>query len=186
MAIHPVHRRLALAAALTALAAAPACGAKTSTPAQSSTGSASASTPAASAPAAASTTAPGSATPPADSAPGVARWVDLKPGQCLAAPPPTDPAEVNVTTVECAKPHAAEVYLRVNIPVDAAVTGTANAQCETGLTQYAGVSSVGGHYSIGYLIDSDQDRTANNPYPSTLICLLQGAQGQPLTGSAHR
>jgi hypothetical protein len=37
-----------------------------------------------------------------------------------------------------------------------------------------------------YLIDSNQDRTSNNPLPSTVICLLQAADGGPLTGSAHR
>ena len=110
----------------------------------------------------------------------------MKPGQCLAAPPPTDPAVVIVDIVDCAKPHSAEVFLRVSIPVDAAVTGTAEAQCANGLTRYAGISSAAGQYSVTYLIDSDQDRTSNNPLPSTLICLLQGAQGQPLTGSAHR
>ena len=37
-----------------------------------------------------------------------------------------------------------------------------------------------------YLIDSNQDRTSNNPLPSTVICLLQSANGHPLTGSARR
>lgn len=92
---------------------------------------------------------------------------------------------VIVDIVDCAKPHSAEVYLRVNIPVDAAVTGTANTQCETGLPQYTGTSSTSGQYTITYMIDSDQDRTSNNPLPSTLICLLQSPAGKPLTGSAR-
>lgn len=91
-----------------------------------------------------------------------------------------------VDLVDCAKPHAAEVYLRVPIPVDAAVTGTANAQCESGLAQYTANASAAGQYLTTYMIDSDQDRTSNNPLPSTLICLLRGTQGQALTGSAHR
>jgi hypothetical protein len=39
---------------------------------------------------------------------------------------------------------------------------------------------------VTYLIDSGQDRTSNNPLPSTVICLLQSASGQPLTESARR
>ena len=118
-------------------------------------------------------------------APGTTRWTDLRPGQCLVEPPPTDPAVVTVTVVDCGKPHLAEVYGRVNVPVDAAVTGTASNQCETGFAQYTGHPSTGSAYTITYLIDSDQDRTSNNPLPSTVICLLQGGQGQSLNGSAH-
>lgn len=177
MVINHAHRGLALAASLAVLAAVPACSGKSTPP------------PTAGQPKATSTVAPDAApSPPSPSsgtAPATARWTELKPGQCLAAPPPTDPAVVIVDIVDCAKPHSAEVFLRVSIPVDAALTGTANAQCETGLAQYTGSSSAAGQYAITYLIDSDQDRTSNNPLPSTLICLIQGSQGQPLTGSAH-
>jgi hypothetical protein len=38
-----------------------------------------------------------------------------------------------------------------------------------------------------YLVDADQDRTSENPTaPGTLICLVEGANGRPLTGSARR
>ena len=104
----------------------------------------------------------------------------------VAAPPSTDPAEVTVTVVDCTTPHLAETYLRADIPVDAAVTTTANQQCGAGFTQYTGLSLDGSPYTINYLIDSEQDRTSNNPLPSTVICLLQGAQGQSLTESARR
>ena len=114
------------------------------------------------------------------------KWIDLKAGDCLAAPPSSDPAEVTVTVVDCATPHLAEVYLRANIPVDTAVTGTANQQCETGLLDYTGAPLSGSGYTISYLIDSEQDRTSNNPLPSTVICLLQGAQGQSFTASARQ
>lgn len=114
------------------------------------------------------------------------KWIDLKVGDCLAAPPSSDPAEVTVTVVDCATPHLAEVYLRANIPVDTAVTGTANQQCETGLLDYTGAPLSGSAYTISYLIDSEQDRTSNNPLPSTVICLLQGAQGQSFTASARQ
>jgi hypothetical protein len=113
------------------------------------------------------------------------KWIDLKAGDCLAGPPSTDPAEVTVTVVDCSTPHLAEAYLRADIPVDAAVTTTANQQCGAGFTQYTGLSVNGSPYTINYLIDSEQDRTANNPLPSTVICLLQSAQGQSLTQSAH-
>lgn len=115
-----------------------------------------------------------------------APWIELQPGDCLAGPPPTDPAEVTVTIVDCATAHAAETYLRAELPVDAAVSDTATAQCEAGFARYTGAALPGSGYAIAYLIDSEQDRTSNNPYPSTVICLLQNAQGQPLTGPARR
>ncbi len=113
-------------------------------------------------------------------------WVDLDTGECLADPPPTDPAVVMVNVVDCATPHLAEVFLRAALPVDAAVTDVANSKCDVGFNQYTGKSITGSPFSITYLIDSEQDRTSNNPYPSTVICVLQGAKGQTLTGSAHR
>lgn len=116
--------------------------------------------------------------------PRTEKWIDLKVGDCLADAPPTDPAVVMVTLVDCSQPHLAETFVRAPIPVDAALEGTANAQCETGFVQYTGRASAGSPYTITYMIDSDQDRTFNNPLPSTVICLLQGAQGQSLTGSA--
>ncbi|MDT5390005.1 MAG: hypothetical protein QOE04_3646, partial [Mycobacterium sp.] len=33
---------------------------------------------------------------------------------------------------------------------------------------------------------SRQDRTSDNPLPSTVICLLQAADERPTTGSAHQ
>ena len=116
----------------------------------------------------------------------IEKWITLRVGDCLAGPPPVDPAVVTVTVVDCAQPHLAEVFLRVNIPVDAAVTGIANQQCEAGLAQYTGLAANNPPFAISYLIDSEQDRTSNNPYPSTVICLLQDAQGQARTASARR
>ena len=117
--------------------------------------------------------------------PRTEKWIDLKPGDCLAEPPSTDPAVVTVPIVDCSQTHMAETFLRAPIPVDAALEGTANTQCEAGFVEYTGRPSAGSPYSITYLIDSHQDRTYNNPLPSTVICLLQGAQGQSLTGSAR-
>lgn len=115
----------------------------------------------------------------------VTKWFALQPGDCLAGPPPTDPAAVEVTVVDCATPHLAEVFLRAAIPVNAAVSDTGNGQCDEGFQQYTGVPLAGSGYTLAYLIDSEQDRTDNNPYPSTVICMLQGATGQSLTGSAR-
>jgi hypothetical protein len=115
----------------------------------------------------------------------IAKWFELQPGDCLAGPPPTDPAVVEVTLVDCATPHLAETFLRAEIPVNAAVGETGNTQCEAGFTPYTGIALTGSPYAIAYLIDSEQDRTTNNPFPSTVICLLQGAQGQSLIGSAR-
>ena len=115
----------------------------------------------------------------------IAKWFELQPGDCLAGPPPTDPAVVEVTLVDCATPHLAETFLRAEIPVNAAVGETGNAQCEAGFTPYTGILLAGSPYAIAYLIDSEQDRTTNNPFPSTVICLLQGAQWQSLIGSAR-
>lgn len=124
-----------------------------------------------------------STAPPA--APRTENWTKLEAGDCLAEAPPTDPAVVMVTLVDCSQPHLAETFLRAPIPVDAALDGTASTNCEAGFVEYTGGPSAGSPYSITYLIDSDQDRTFNNPLPSTVICLLQDPQGQPLIGSAR-
>ncbi len=124
-------------------------------------------------------------TPAPTQPPRTVKWIELQPGDCLAELPSSDPAVVTVTLVDCSQPHLAETFLRAPIPVDAALEGTANAQCEAGLLQYTGRASAGSPFTVSYLIDSDQDRTANNPLPSTVICLLQGAQGQALEGSAR-
>lgn len=123
--------------------------------------------------------------PPTTLAPRTVNWTALNAGDCLADAPPTDPAVVMVTLVDCSQPHLAEVFLRQAIPVDAALDGTANDRCQAGYTQYTGTSPAGSPYAITYLIDSDQDRTFNNPLPSTVICLLQNAKGEQLTGSAR-
>jgi hypothetical protein len=109
------------------------------------------------------------ASPTPTKAPRTEKWINLQVGDCLADVPPTDPAVVEVTVVDCSQPHMAETFVRAPIPVDAALDGTATAQCEAGFVQYLGRASAGTPYLIGYLIDSDQDRTANNPLPSTVI-----------------
>ena len=113
------------------------------------------------------------------------KWVDLGVGDCVATVPAVELGEVTAELVDCATPHQAEVYLLAPIAVNAAITDVANQECAAGLTPYAG-QSAGTTFTVTYLIDSRQDRTSNNPLPSTVICLLQAADGQPLTASAHR
>lgn len=129
-------------------------------------------------------TATGNATPPLSS--HTEKWIDLQTGECVADLPPADLSRVTITVVDCGTAHLAEVYLRAPMAVDTAIANVANHDCTDGFAPYTGKSLAGSPFSITYLIDSNQDRTAANPLPSTLICLLQAAGGQPLTESAHR
>jgi hypothetical protein len=114
------------------------------------------------------------------------KWIDLQVGDCLAEPPPSDPSVVSVTVVDCATAHAAEVYLRGPLAVNAAIADVANRECAAGFSEYTGRPVDAGSFAVTYLIDSNQDRTSDNPAPSTVICLLQAANGRPLTASARR
>jgi hypothetical protein len=114
------------------------------------------------------------------------KWIDLQVGECVTDLPPADLSRVTVNVVDCATAHLAEVYLRAPMTVDTAIANVANKDCNAGFAPYTGQSVAGSPFSITFLIDSNQDRTGANPTPSTLICLLQGASGQPLTGSARR
>lgn len=125
------------------------------------------------------------ATPPTSKAATVEKWIDLQVGECLADPPPTDPSVVTVSVVDCAVAHAAEVYLRADVEVNAAVADIADRECDAELTRYTS-QAVGGPLVVTYLIDSNQDRTSANPLPSTVICVLTASNGAPLTGSVRR
>jgi hypothetical protein len=118
--------------------------------------------------------------------PHTVKWIDLQVGDCVADLPPADLSRVTVSVVDCATAHLAEVYLRAPTAVNTAIANVANRDCAAGFAPYTGRSVDGSPFSITYLIDSNQDRTGANPMPSTVICLLQAASGQPLTGSAHR
>jgi hypothetical protein len=91
---------------------------------------------------------------------------------------------VTVDLVDCAAPHQAEVYLLAPIAVNAAVTDVANHVCSAGVAPYTGQPASA--FAVTYLIDSRQDRTSDNPLPSTVICLIQGVDERPVTGSAHK
>lgn len=135
---------------------------------------------------AAVTTTPTVAAPSPAQGPKTEKWIELQVGDCLADPPPSDPSVVSVSVVDCAIAHAAEVYLRADVQVNAAIADVADRQCETGFARYTGRSVGGGPLAVTYLVDSNQDRTSANPLPSTVICLLQASNGGPLTGSARR
>ena len=128
---------------------------------------------------------PAPAAAPATRPPRSEKWIALKVGDCLSDPPPSDPSIVIVMVVDCAAGHAAEVYARVPVAVNAAVADVADRECAAGFTGYIGQTVATSPFTITYLIDSNQDRTVDNPWPSTVICLLQGAGGGPLTGSAR-
>lgn len=168
----------AVSASLTALAVLPSCAAHSSHPGQ---GSPSRPPTTTAAPAVETTT----AVAPTPVRP-TKKWIDLAVGDCLADLPPTDPSVLSVTVVDCAAAHHGEVYFRAPVAVNAAIADVANQQCATRFPQYTGQSLNGSPYTITYLIDSNQDRTSANPTPSTVICLLQGSNGQALTGSARR
>ena len=126
------------------------------------------------------------AAPPTPQGPTIEKWIELQVGECLADPPPTDPSVVTVSVVDCATAHAAEVYLRVDVEVNAAIADVADRECDAGFKRYTGQSVAGTPFVVSYLIDSNQDRTSANPLPSTVICVLQASNGGPLTGSARR
>ncbi|MGA9359194.1 MAG: hypothetical protein WBW75_14640 [Mycobacterium sp.] len=121
--------------------------------------------------------------------PRTEKWIDLKVGECVTDLPPADLSRVTVTVVDCGTAHLAEVYLRAPMAVDSAIANVANQDCAAGFASYTGQSAQsaqGGPYSVTYLIDSNMDRTGATPMPSTVICLVQRANGQPLTGSVRR
>ncbi|SOJ55994.1 hypothetical protein MSIMFB_03471 [Mycobacterium simulans] len=135
--------------------------------------------------AATAVTAPAS---PRPAAPGThtQKWIDLQVGQCVADLPPADLSRITVTLTDCGTPHLAEVYLRAPVAVDSAVATVANQACASGFAPYTGQPVEAGPYSVTWLIDSHQDRTGSDPTPSIVICLLQAASGQLLTGSTRR
>jgi len=181
MRIQCLHVLCSVSASLTALALLPACGANGLTSGKTSTSGTSTMTSAT-----AATTTTAIAAIPTTQSLQTEKWVDLKVGDCLADVPAVDLGVVTVTIADCATAHAAEVYLRAPMEVNAAIADVANRECVAGFSQYTGRSMDGSSFAVTYLIDSNQDRTSSNPAPSTAICLLQAANGRPLTESARR
>jgi hypothetical protein len=169
-----------LAASLTALALLPACAADAGTLGKTSTSRTSQTT------SATTVTTTANAAPPATQGPRTEKWIDLQVGDCLADLPPTDLSVLTVTIVDCAAGHEAEVYFRAAMEVNAAVADVAHQDCDVGFSRYTGRSIDGSPFAVTYLIDSNQDRTSSDPYPSAVICVLYDANGAPLTQSARR
>jgi hypothetical protein len=171
--MRPTSRSATLCAALTALALLPSCGSSDSAGAPSST----------------SAVVPTSTivlTTPAP-APSVRtkNWFDLQVGDCVTEIPAIETGVVASTVVDCATPHQAEVYLLAPLAVNTAIDQVASEKCTKGLVDYTGQPFNGGPFTLTYVIDSNQDRTTNNPTPSTAICFLQTKDGGPLTKSAR-
>lgn len=118
------------------------------------------------------------------SAPQTKRWVDLQVGECLAEVPAVDVGEATVAVVDCARPHRAEVYLLAPVAVNAAIADVADHTCAEAINEYTGATPDPA-LSVTYLIDSNQDRTGAIPLPSTVICLLQAADGGALLESVR-
>ena len=123
------------------------------------------------------------AIPPPAPAAVTKQWVDLTVGECIAEVPAVDVGVATVSVVDCASPHRAEVYLLAPVAVDAAIADVGDQACAAGVDVYTGGGR--GDLSITYLIDSKQDRTGAIPLPSTVICLLQDAEGASLTASVQ-
>jgi hypothetical protein len=112
-------------------------------------------------------------------------WFDLQVGDCVTEIPAIETGVVASTVVDCATPHQAEVYLLAPLAVDTAIDQVASEKCSKGLVDYTGQPVNGGPFTVTYVIDSNQDRTTNNPTPSTAICFLQAKDGGPLEKSAR-
>ena len=121
--------------------------------------------------------------------PRTQKWIDLDVGQCLGELPQIDLGAVDVTLVDCATPHQAEVYYRAAMWVNTTVADVAEKDCEAAFPGYTGRAVAGSGYAVTYLVDAGQDRTTNSPAtapaPGTAICLLTDANGRPLTASAR-
>ncbi|RDH79862.1 hypothetical protein DVS77_02235 [Mycolicibacterium moriokaense] len=174
--MRPTSSAAALCVSLAAITVLPSCGSSDSGEAATSTAP----------PSTVATTTAAVATPQAPPGPQPKNWFDLQVGDCVTEIPAIESGVVSATVVDCAAPHQAEVFLLAPLAVDTAVDQVAGEKCAEGFATYTGKAANAGPYSVTYLIDSNQDRTANNPTPSTAICFLQDAKGGPLTTSARR
>ncbi len=169
----PSSRAATLCAALGALALLVSCASKDSD-----------GTPAATSQVSEASTAPSTIVlSPTPAGPQSKNWFDLKVGDCLTEIPAVDTGVVTTPVVDCATPHLAEVFLLAPLAVNTAINQVAMEKCGKGFVDYTGQPFVGGPFAVTYLIDSNQDRTADNPTPSTAICFLRNANGEPLTES---
>ena len=92
-------------------------------------------------------------------------------------PPPPIPV-VLVTVVGCSGTASGRDVPAANIPVDAAVTDGQQLVRRRPHRLHRQRPAAGADTTITYLVDSEQDRTSNNPYPAAVICPLQSADGR--------
>ena len=92
------------------------------------------------------------------------KWIDLRAGECVTDLPPADGSRVNVTVVDCATAHLAEVYLRAPMAVDAAIATVANRNCAAGFAPYTGQSL----RAAGFRSPISSTRTKTAPAPTPL------------------
>jgi hypothetical protein len=163
--------------AIVAVALLTSCGSGGRTPADSSTRPTTLAT---------TTTGTTVAAPATTQGPRTKNWFDLEVGDCVAEIPAIDVGAVTATLVDCTTAHQAEVFLLAPLAVDTAIADVAQQKCDAGFVPYTGHIVDGSPYTVTYLIDSNQDRTSDNPTPSTAICFLEAANGGPLTESARR
>jgi len=76
------------------------------------------------------------AAPSTAQGPRTEKWIDLQVGDCWPTRQPSDPSVVTVSVVDCAIAHAAEVYLRADVEVNAAIADVADRECNAGFTRY--------------------------------------------------
>jgi hypothetical protein len=118
---------------------------------------------------------------------GVHAWDTLFGGECLD--PFQDPWAEEFTVVDCAAPHAAQLVLRAELPVDAAATFPGEAalgEQTRGLCTAPGVIDVGAASGIAdlqvqgtYPVTEEQWAAGERTY----YCFVNRAGGEPLTAS---
>ena len=109
---------------------------------------------------------------PAPAGPQTKNWFDLKAGDCLTEIPAVDTGAVDNHGRRLRDAASGGGLSARAVAVNTAINQVAMEKCAKGFVDYTGQPFVGGPFAVTYLIDSNQDRTANNPTPSTAICFL--------------
>ena len=100
-------------------------------------------------------------------------WFDLDVGDCLATSRRVDLGEVTVGGRRLCTTPSGGGLSSAPVEVNAAIADVADQQCAAAVSGYTGAAPAAVSFVVTYLIDSNQDRTSDNPLPSTVICLLQ-------------
>lgn len=112
------------------------------------------------------------------------QWHTLMAGQCLAELPTG--TFVTTQTVECAGPHAAEVFFAGR--ADPLRPSTAEERCLNGFASYTGSAIEGSGYDITWIESEPDPQAGGGPqigdfHADLVVCLLFNPAGAPLTGS---